>query len=311
MGLGAMGFAQAYARSRPHMLVVLGDRFEMHAAALAALPFKIPVAHIHGGELTYGAMDDALRHCITKLSHLHFVATDEYKRRVIQLGEEPWRVTLCGALSLDNLRSMALMDLNEIKAEFGADLSKPTLLVTFHPVTLEFERTEWQAAELLAALHECGMQILFTQPNADTSGRLLAAMIERFVAEHSSAHFVNNLGTRAYFSVMTLAAAMVGNSSSGIIEAPSFGLPVVNIGTRQKGRTRAANVIDVGYRRSEIAEGIRRACDARFRASLSHLSNPYSHGEASEIIVSKIKEVALDEALILKRFYEDSFKIEN
>lgn len=302
MGLGTIGFAQAYGRFRPDILIVLGDRFEMHAAALAALPFKIPVAHIHGGELTQGAFDDALRHSITKLSHLHFVSTEEYARRVIQMGEEPSRVAVAGALSLDNLHSVKLLSLHELEAKYGLRLKRPLLLVTYHPVTLEYEQTEWQVEELLAALEICAMPVVFTMPNADTNGRLIEKKIMDFVRTHSSAQYVANLGVQGYFSLMSLAAAMVGNSSSGIIEAPSLGLPVVNIGSRQQGRVRAANVIDVGYDRDEIKRGIEKAVGAGFRASLRGLSNPYGDGHAADLIVSRLRTVALDDRLMVKRF---------
>jgi len=305
MGLGTIGFAQAYARFQPDILVVLGDRFEMHAAALAALPFKIPVAHIHGGEITQGAIDDALRHSMTKLSHLHFVSTQEYAQRVIQMGEEPWRVTVSGAPSLDNLRVTRLLAREELAARFDLHLDEPPfLLVTFHPVTLEYEQTEWQVTELLAALEVCGLPVVFTMPNADTSGRTIARMIEEFVATHSSAQAVDNLGTQGYFSMMALAAAMVGNSSSGIVEAASFELPVVNVGSRQRGRVRGTNVIDVDYKRTSILEGLQRALDPKFRAKLRGIRNPYGSGGASEKIIEVLKQVRLDDKLVMKHFHD-------
>lgn len=304
MGVGVMGFAQVYARSRPDMLVVLGDRFEMHAAALAALPFKIPVAHIHGGELTQGAIDDALRHSITKLSHLHFVATEEYARRVRQLGEEPWRVVVSGAPGLDNLWTVQPLAADDLSRRYNVRLQPPPLLITFHPVTLEYERTEWQVSELLAALDASGMPLLFTQPNADTGGRLVARMIDEFVRTHPQAQKVDNLGTAAYFGMMAAAAAMVGNSSSGIIEAPSFALPVVNVGTRQEGRVKAGNVIDVGYGRAEVLDGIKRAVTPGFRESLRGLKNPYGDGHAAERIVERLASVELDDRLLVKRFVD-------
>ena len=302
MGLGMIGFAQAYARFHPDILVVVGDRFEMYAGALAALPFKIPVAHIHGGEVTQGVFDDPLRHSMTKLSHLHFVATEQYARRVMQLGEAPWRVIVTGAPSLDNLRSLRLLTVDELEAKHGLRLNQPPLLVTFHPVTLEHEQTEWQVDELLAALEACGLPTIFTMPNADTSNRVVSRMIEDFVESHCSARFIDNLGMQAYFSLMSLAAAMVGNSSSGIIEASSFKLPVVNTGTRQQGRIRAKNVIDVGYGQNEVITGIRKAISREFRASLDGLTNPYGDGHAAEIIVKHLKATSLDHRLLVKRF---------
>lgn len=306
MGLGLIGFAQAFARLRPDILVVLGDRFEMHSAALAALPFRIPVAHLHGGEITQGAIDDALRHSITKLSHLHFVATAEYARRVVQLGEEPWRVIVSGAPGLDNLNSVELLDRHELHGRYGVCLETRPLLVTFHPVTLEYEQTEWQTGELLAALEICGMPVVFTLPNADTSGRVIITMIKEFAQRHRSAQIVASLGTQGYLSLMATSAAMVGNSSSGIIEAPSLKLPVVNIGSRQHGRVKAANVIDVGYGRNDIVEGIHEALEPGFRDSLSHLVNPYKCilGHASDIIVESLKSVGLGSRLVTKRFVD-------
>ena len=302
LGLAVIGFAQAYARRRPDILLVLGDRFDMYAAALAALPFTIPVAHIHGGELTEGAIDDALRHSLTKVSHLHFTATEEYARRVRQLGEEPWRITVSGAPALDQLRTMRLLTRAELAKGHAVDLTAAPLLVTWHPTTLEYEQVQWQTRELLAALAEAALPVLFTLPNADTNGRLIIRLIEEYVLTHGSAQKVDNLGTQAYWSVMAVAAAMVGNSSSGLIEAPSFKLPVVNVGTRQKGRLRAANVIDVGYERTAIAEGIRRATTSDFRAGLHGLVNPYGDGAAAERIVARLKSVETGDRLIRKTF---------
>ncbi len=304
VGLGVMGFAQAYAQSRPDLLVVLGDRFEMYSAALAALPFKIPVAHIHGGELTAGAMDDALRHSLTKLSHLHFVAAEAYARRVAQLGEEPWRITVSGAPGIDNLRLLAPLTRAELEARCQLDLSRPPLLVTYHPVTLEYEQAEWQVGELLAALEIVQQPVIFTQSNADTAGRLVWQRITEYARGRAAVRLVDNLGTAGYFGLMRLAAAMVGNSSSGLIEAPSFELPVVNIGSRQAGRVRAANVIDTGYPRAEIVAGLQRALQPAFRAGLAGVVNPYGDGNAADRIVARLKSTPLDQRLLLKTFQD-------
>ncbi len=304
MGLGVIGFAQAYARFRPDILLVLGDRFEMYGAALAALPFNIPVSHVHGGEITQGAIDDSLRHSITKLSHLHFVATKEYARRVLQMGEESWRVIVSGAPCLDSLHSARVLEPKELAERYGLRLQEPPLLVTYHPVTLEYEETERQVRELLDALRACTLPVVFTMPNADTNGRIIRKLIEDFVSMTSSAQMVANLGLEGYSSLMRRALAMVGNSSSGIIEAPLFGLPVVNIGTRQQGRLRAENVIDVGYHREEILKGIRKAVVPEFRARLAGKPNPYGNGCASEVIVKRLQEVPLDRKLIQKCFVD-------
>ena len=304
IGRGVAGYAEALDRVRPDILVVLGDRFDMYAAAVAALPLRIPVAHIHGGELTFGAIDDALRHSMTKLSHLHFVATREYGWRVEQMGEEPWRITVSGAPGLDTIADVPPLQRPALSEALGVDAARPFLLATFHPVTLEHERTSWHVTELLAALDEIGLPVVFTQANADTGGRVVRTMIEAFVARTPVARLVNNLGTQAYLSAMGTAAAMVGNSSSGIIEAASFALPVVNIGTRQDGRLRAANVIDVGYPRAEVRAGLRRALDPAFRASLDGLVNPYGDGHAAARIVHRLVTEPLGAALLQKRFHD-------
>ena len=304
MGLGTIGFAQVYGRFRPDILVVLGDRFEMHAAVAASLPFKIPVAHIHGGESTEGLIDEPIRHSITKMSHLHFASTDFYAQRIIQMGESPWRVIVSGAPSLDNLREIRLLRRVELETQFDLDLENPTLLVTVHPVTLEHENTEWHMRELLAALEETKMPVVFTYPNADTQGRVIIKMINAFAAQHKQCKIVANLGTQAYFSLLKQVAVMVGNSSSGIIEAASFGLPVVNIGNRQRGRLRGTNVIDVGYSKVEILEGIRKSVSPGFRNGLEGLVNPYGDGHAAGRITDRLKQVMIDERLLLKRFYD-------
>lgn len=306
MGRAVTGFGAAFARRRPDILVVMGDRFEMHAAALAALPFKIPVAHISGGDVTEGAIDDALRHSMTKLSHLHFPSTDDSARRILQLGEESWRIIVSGELSLDNLATLKLLTRGQLEARFHVRLPDPFLLVTYHPVTLEYEQTEWQIKELLKALDASGLPVVFTTPNADTANRVVLDAIKHFANAHPSVWHVDNLGMQAYFSVMSLAAAMVGNSSSGILEAASFKLPVVNIGTRQDGRLRSRNVIDCGYAAKEIATAMSKTLSADFRASLHDLTNLYGSGGASARIVERLKAVALDDSLTRKRFVNQS-----
>lgn len=297
MGKGVTGFAEAFDRHRPDVLLVLGDRFEMHVAALAALPLRIPVAHVHGGELSLGAIDDALRHSITKLSHLHFVATDDARRRVIQMGESPSRVHITGAPGLDNLREIQLLDRATLK------LPQRFILVAFHPTTLEHEQTSAHMTELLAAITTSAFPAVFVQANADTGGRRINAMIEVYVTSHPESCIVRGQGTQFFFSAMALAEAMVGNSSSGIIEAPSFKLPVVNIGSRQAGRLRAANVIDVPPRRDAILEGIQRATGDSFRASLADLVNPYGDGHSSSRIVNALRSID-PASLLMKRFHD-------
>ena len=304
MGLGTIGFAQSYARRRPDILLALGDRFEMHSAVVAALPFKIPVAHIHGGESTEGLIDEAIRHSITKMSHIHFVATEAYGRRVVQMGEETWRVVVTGAPSLDNLNGLSPLSDREMKDKYGLDLTEPPLLVTYHPVTLEYEHTKSRVKELLAALEETGRRTIFTYPNADTAGRVVMDMIRAFTKKNKGHQIVSNLGTVPFFTLMGRAAAMIGNSSSGIIEAASFKLPVVNLGNRQRGRFHGVNVIDVGNSRSEVLAGIEKALTPEFRAGLACLKNAYGDGHASERIVDKLRSVRLDNDLLLKHFHD-------
>lgn len=304
IGLGVLGFAPLFARERPDLLLVLGDRFEMWAATIAALPFAIPIAHLHGGERTEGAMDEAIRHSITKQSHLHFVATEAYRQRVIQLGEAPWRVTVSGAPALDNLQQLPLLPREALEQALGIPLEPAPLLVTFHPATLEHEQAGAQLNALLGALEEVGLPVLFTYPNADTGGRAMIDAIERWVRPRPNAWAVATLGTQRYFSAMRHAAAMVGNSSSGIIEAASFELPVVNIGSRQQGRLRGANVRDVAPDREQIVAAIREATSPRFRAGLAGMVNPYGDGHAAARIVEVLESVPLDERLIQKRFHD-------
>lgn len=304
VGLGISGFAESFAKSRPDILLVLGDRFEMFAAVVAALPFAIPVAHIHGGETTEGLIDEAIRHSITKMSHLHFVSADAYARRVVQMGEAPWRVTVSGAPSLDNIRAMELLGAEEIEAKIGMPLDTAPLLVTYHPVTLDYENVHSHVSELMAALDASGLPVVFTAPNADTRGSTVTEMIEQYVSTHGNARLVKNLGTQAYFSLMSRAAAMVGNSSSGIIEAASFGLPVVNIGRRQQGRVHGENVLDAPDDRLLIENAIRTAASTEFRIRIAGMRNPYGDGNAAEKIVDVLRSVKLDQKLLMKSFYD-------
>jgi GDP/UDP-N,N'-diacetylbacillosamine 2-epimerase (hydrolysing) len=304
IGIGVIGFAEAYARSRPDILVVLGDRFEMYAAALASVPFRIPLAHLHGGEVTEGAIDDVWRHSITKMAHLHFVSTETYGERVRQLGEEDWRIDVVGALGLDNARTVKLWPREELMSRFDVSLPEQFLLVTFHSVTTEYEKAGWHCSELLAALAETDLAVLFTMPNADSGGNVIRQMIREFVSANPKAQAVENFGAQGYLSVMALASAMVGNSSSGILEAAPFKLPVVNIGTRQKGRVLSANIINCGHDRADVAKAITCATSQAFRASLADLKSPYGDGHAAERIVKVLKEVKLDQRLLTKAFQD-------
>ena len=304
MGLGLIGIADALKELSPDLIVVLGDRFEIFAAVAAALVARIPVAHLHGGETTEGAFDEALRHSITKMSHLHFVAAEEYRQRVIQLGEQPERVFLVGGLGIDNIKRLKLLDRAELEASLGFKLGQKNLLITFHPVTLETATAADQMTELLAALAELQDTLLiFTMPNADTDGRILIRMVEQFVAQHANARAYTSLGQLRYLSCIAHVDGVVGNSSSGLIEVPSFRKGSINIGDRQRGRLQAASVINSAPTRQNIAAALTRLYDADFQAGLSRVYNPYGEGGASEKVVETIKHYALD-GIAKKVFYD-------
>lgn len=299
MGLATAGFADAFARQAPDLVLVLGDRWETLAAASAAAVLGLPIAHLHGGELTLGAQDDAFRHAITKLSSLHFVATEEYGRRVRQLGEEPWRVVVSGAPGLDAVRAVTPLDRAQLSARLGRPLPDPFLLVTFHPVTTEPAANPAHAAELLAAVAAVAMPALFTYAGADAGGMAINAAIDAHCAAHPDSLVLPALGSAAYFGAMAAARAMVGNSSSGIIEAASFALPVVNVGRRQEGRVRGANVLDCGHPRAEVEAAIRTVLRPEFPRAVP---NPYDRGGATPIIVETCKRVELGSRLAVKGF---------
>ena len=301
---GVEGFARAFAARRPDLVLVLGDRFEMLAAATAALPFAIPLAHLHGGEVTEGAIDEQMRHAITKLSHVHLASAELHARRIAQMGEEPWRIHVTGAPGLDRLRKQPAMSRPDVARELGLPERGPWLLVTFHPATLDAEDPGVQIDELLAALQSAPGALVMTYPNSDTAGRVIAERLERFAAGRAGCRLVKSLGERLYLSLLAHADVMMGNSSSGLIEAPSFGLPVLNIGRRQHGRLRGENVVDVEPRRAAIAAGLARALDPAFRARLAGAPNPYGDGRAAPRVVRVLREVALDRRLVQKRFVD-------
>jgi GDP/UDP-N,N'-diacetylbacillosamine 2-epimerase (hydrolysing) len=304
MGLGIIGMADALHELRPDLLVVLGDRFEILAAVSAALVARIPVAHLHGGEATEGAVDEAMRHAITKLSHLHFVAAEPYRRRVVQLGEHPDRVFLVGGLGIDGIRRTRLLDREELEAALDLRLGKRNLLVTFHPVTLASESSSAQMEEVLAALDDLqDTRLIFTMPNADSEGRELMNMVERFVATHPNARAYTSLGQTRYLSCLRHVDGVVGNSSSGLCEAPSLGVGTVNIGERQHGRLKAASVIDCEPKRDAITTALSRLYSSAFRQTLANVQNPYGDGGAAGRIVQVLRSVPL-EGIARKSFYD-------
>jgi UDP-hydrolysing UDP-N-acetyl-D-glucosamine 2-epimerase len=303
-GLGLIGFADALSRLKPDMLVVLGDRFEILAAATAALFAGVPIAHIHGGETTEGAFDEAIRHAVTKMSHLHFVAAEPYRRRVVQLGEDPERVFLVGGLGIDAIRKLKLLDREALEESLDFELGERNLLITFHPPTLEPAEAGKQMRAMLDALAslEPSTHLIFTLPNADTRGRELGQMIEEFVAERPNARAYASLGQLRYLSAMALVDGVVGNSSSGLAEAPSFGIGTVNIGDRQAGRLRAPSILDCAPQREAIEAALRRLLSVEFRRSLG-TENPYGEGGASEAILSVLRDYPLA-GLVKKRFHD-------
>jgi UDP-hydrolysing UDP-N-acetyl-D-glucosamine 2-epimerase len=308
IGVGLNGFAEAFAELKPEIVVLLGDRFELFAPAISALMLGIPIAHIHGGELSEGAIDDSVRHAITKLASLHFAVTETYRRRIIQMGESPNRVFNFGAPGLDQLYGSTLLTRPQLEQELGFRLQGPIALVTYHPVTRDAGSAEAQVRCLVTAIKASGLKAVFTMANADAQGALINARLQAVCAQTPGRFkWFPHLGHRRYLSCLKHFTVMVGNSSSGLTEAPSFRLPVVNIGDRQRGRVRAANVIDVPCSRVAILQGIKRAISSRFRASLRGMRNPYDRfhdGRASERIKDVLKHVTLSGDLLKKSFHD-------
>jgi GDP/UDP-N,N'-diacetylbacillosamine 2-epimerase (hydrolysing) len=304
MGLGMIGFADALNDLKPDLILVLGDRFDIFSAVSAALVARIPVAHLHGGEATEGLIDEAIRHAITKMSHLHFVAAEAYRQRVIQLGEQPDRVFLVGGLGIDNINRLQLLSRYALEDALDFKLGSKNLLVTFHPVTLENETAADQMSELLAALADLqDTHLIFTLPNADTDGRTLIKMIEKFVAQHPNARAYTSLGQLRYLSCVAYVDGVVGNSSSGLAEVPSFKKGTINIGDRQRGRLQAASIINCEPNREGIAAALGKLYSTDFQECLGQVTNPYGKGGASEAIISEIKSVTFD-GVLKKRFYD-------
>lgn len=304
MGLGMIGFADALNELKPDLIVVLGDRYEIFSAVSAALVARIPVAHLHGGETTEGAFDEALRHSITKMSHLHFVAADEYRQRAIQLGEQPERVFMVGGLGIDSIKRLKLLERAELEASLDFKLGKKNLLITFHPATLETATASDQMMELLASLDDLNdTQLIFTLPNADTDGRVMVKLVEQFVAQHPNARAYISLGQLRYLSCIALVDGVVGNSSSGLLEVPSFRKGTINIGDRQRGRLQAASVINCEPTRQSISTALGRLFSADFKVNLNQVSNPYGGGGASEKVVKILKQYKFD-GIVKKVFYD-------
>lgn len=305
MARALVGFAEAYDVLQPDLIVVLGDRYEILAAVEAALIKQFPVAHLHGGELTFGAYDDAIRHSITKMSHLHFTSTEEYRKRVIQLGEQPERVFYVGALGVENIKRVPLMSKTEIEKNLQFEITGQTILVTYHPVTLSQSQPQTDIQALFEALDEHPqLRIIFTMPNSDTGGQVIAEAIEQYAERHSDrVRAYKSLGMRRYLSVMKYCAAVVGNSSSGILETPSFHIPTLNIGSRQNGRIAADSVYNCGTDKTSISAGLDYILSPEFRAIATKAKNPYEKEGTAQTIFDVISTYPL-EGIIQKKFYD-------
>jgi len=302
MGLGVIGFADALDRMRPDILVLCGDRYEVLAAAQCALVERIPIAHIAGGDVTEGAFDEAIRHSITKMSHLHFVTNQVSARRVRQLGESPEHIFNVGNPGLDFIKRTKLLNRSELEKLLGFQFQKTNLLITFHPATLDLQSAALQCRELLMALDRfsANVGIIFTRPNSDTDSRIISQLIDGYVASHFNTRVYTSLGQLQYLSVMSTIDAVVGNSSSGILEAPSFGKPTVNIGDRQKGRLQAASVINCAPESSAIEKAILHAISMNCSGTVS----PYGDGDSSIRIKECLKRIGDLGGLLKKRFYD-------
>lgn len=300
LGIATLGLADVLGRMRPDILVLIADRYEMLAPASVALTLRIPIAHIEGGETTSGAIDDAVRNAITKMAHLHFACTRQAQQRILALGEERWRVNWSGSLSLDDLRRSRLLSSAQLKRTLGVAISKETILAVYHPVTL-MKDTAAEAGEMFSALEESGRQVVIVYPNADAGSRKLISMAERFTATHSSSRLFVNLDHVTYLSLLKHAGALIGNSSSGMIESTSLKIPAINIGLRQEGREYAANVLNVAANKRHINQALQKAFSPEFRKSIANLENPYGDGRASQRIVKILLKAPLAEKLLFKR----------
>ena len=300
IGVAALSLADIFGQMRPDLLLLIADRYEMLAPASVALALRIPIAHIEGGEISEGAIDDAVRNALTKMSHIHFTSTQAARDRVIAMGEEPWRVHRAGAPSLDHLRRQTLFTREQVESRLRIELKRPAILVAYHPVTLARD-TVREADALFEALENLPDQILFCYPNADAGSRNLIERARTFAASRDAAHVFVNLDALTYWSLLKQVDVLVGNSSSGIMESASFALPTVNVGLRQQGRERARNVIDAAPEVRAILKAIATAKGTDFRRSLQGMTNPYGEGVASEKIVEVLTTVPLGEELLLKR----------
>jgi len=310
MGLGMIGIGDALQQLQPNLMLALGDRFEIFSAVASAMVARIPVAHLHGGESTEGAFDEAIRHSITKMSHLHFAATEDYRNRIIQLGEDPAHVFNVGAPGIDNIKKLELLDRDTLESELGFKLGDRNLLVTFHPVTLENATSGHQFKQLLEALSDLqDTHLIFTRPNADTDGRIITKLMDDYVSRNKkTAVAASSLGTLKYLSAMKYMDGVVGNSSSGLIEAPGFSVGTINIGDRQKGRIKAESVIDCEPNAISIKKAFQKLFSREFQRGLMNIENPYGAGGTAEKIVDVLRK--MDSTNLLKKKFHDIIRLE-
>lgn len=308
MANAGIRFSEMFERRRPDMLIVEGDRYELLPVCSSAMVMGIPIAHISGGEITQGAIDDVVRHCLTKMSYLHFPGCEEYRKRIIQLGEEPDRVFNYGDIGVENVRKMKYLTKEELSSSLGISLEKPYASVTFHPVTLEQNTAEKQVMELIGALERHPeMNFIVTMANADAQGQIINKMFQESAGRCSHIYCYDSLGIQRYLSLMKYAAFVIGNSSSGIVEAPCFGIPTINIGDRQKGRLRADSVIDCSPEKEAISKSIKKAVSKEFQAAAANTVNPYGDGDTAKHIVETVKLFLKSGNINLKkRFYDIS-----
>lgn len=305
MAAALTGFGDYFRKHKPDLLVVLGDRYETIAVCLAAMNTRIPIAHIHGGEITEGAIDDVIRHAITKLSYLHFPSTEKYAKRIIQLGEAPDRVFTVGALGVENINNVKLLSRQELAASLGIDPEQPYAVVTFHPATLDEEDVTEQCKKVLCALSGFDLQYIITKANADVGGVRINQLLDEYALKHDNVVVVTSLGMKRYLSALKYCTMVVGNSSSGIVEAPSFHVPTVDIGDRQKGRMSAESVLHCGTDTEEIKRAMSSAMDMRRSGRLEFVRNPYEKDGTSKKIVAVCKEFLLNKQIDLKKTFYD------
>ncbi len=311
MGLALLGFSDYFAELKPDALMVLGDRYETLAVGIAALNERIPIIHLHGGEATEGLIDEAVRNSITKLSALHFTSTEMYRKRVIQMGEKPENVFNVGAMGVENALNLELMSKTDLENSIGCKLNRKYAVLTFHPVTLEKNTAEKQVGELLKAV-ECRQDILFlcTKANADTDGRIINQRLSEYETNHDNLRLFDSLGMKRYLSALKYAEFAIGNSSSGLIEVPCFGIPTINIGNRQKGRIQAESVLNCEPVSSEIISAISKAMDTQFKEFVKKTKNPYGDGKTSDKIVQITAEYLKNNKFtVQKSFYDIDFEV--